>query len=80
MDSAEPEMMMMNAAASDPMTASSSESASSEPVHMPPQALGLSSTDVSSGTTSTLFGVRRPATIPSDGQPHKLVIGREGDI
>mmetsp|Transcript_26941 Transcript_26941/g.66031 ORF Transcript_26941/g.66031 Transcript_26941/m.66031 type:complete len:331 (+) Transcript_26941:2-994(+) len=75
MDSAMPvpEMMLMNAASSE---SSESSAGSAEPMmRTPPQALGLSSTDVSSGTTSTLFGVRRPATIPSDGQPHKLVIG-----
>jgi uncharacterized protein (TIGR02231 family) len=54
-------------------TASSSSSASTEPT--PFRATTLSITSVSSGTTSTLFSVMRPANIPSDGQPHKLVIG-----
>lgn len=72
---AEPAMMMDESATAAGAAESASSSSSASSYSAPPQAVSFSSTSVSSGTTSTLFGVRRPASIPSDGEPHKLVIG-----
>jgi hypothetical protein len=70
-DEGVPEMATM----AEPMMLNPEEEGASYSEPVPPQAMAFSSTSVSSGTTSTLFGVRRPASIPSDGEPHKLVIG-----
>ena len=56
-------------------TMDATSSSPSFPESFTPKPPHMLSVSVSSGATSTLFGVRRPASILSDGQPHKLVIG-----